>query len=169
MKKCFKCKLEKPETEFYGHPEMNDGRLGKCKECTKADVRENRKKKAEYYKQKDKERANLPHRVEARKIYQASGAGRITGSKAKIRWIEHNPVKRAAQVKLGNALKGGKIKKPPCCEQCNSKGRIHGHHDDYAKPLNVRWLCALCHSGWHKIHGEGKNARQQPGAPDASR
>ena len=41
MKQCFKCLSIKPISEYYKHPKMLDGHLGKCKECTKKDVSEN--------------------------------------------------------------------------------------------------------------------------------
>ena len=44
MKKCFKCGIEKEINEFYKHPMMADGHLGKCKECNKKDVIENYEK-----------------------------------------------------------------------------------------------------------------------------
>lgn len=41
-KTCFKCKALLPIEEFYKHPGMADGHLGKCKACTRKDVRDNR-------------------------------------------------------------------------------------------------------------------------------
>lgn len=31
---------------------------------------------------------------------------------------------------------------------------VHAHHDDYAQPLAVRWLCPRCHVAWHRIRRE---------------
>lgn len=36
------------------------------------------------------------------------------------------------------------------CEICGEKAEAH--HDDYNKPLEVRWLCFKHHREWHKTH-----------------
>ena len=74
MKTCFKCNEEKPYTEFYKHKAMNDGYIGKCKDCNKKDVRENYKKNIEHYTGYEKMRANLPHRIKLREDYSKTEA-----------------------------------------------------------------------------------------------
>src|SRR3990167_8423275 len=53
---CFKCGIAKPISQFYHHPQMLDGRLGKCKICTKKDVHERRIVANDYYNDFDRER-----------------------------------------------------------------------------------------------------------------
>lgn len=38
---------------------------------------------------------------------------------------------------------------PEHCEGCDCARTLHGHHDDYAKPMDVIWLCAPCHMARH--------------------
>ena len=38
-KVCFKCGRTLPLDEFYKHPQMGDGHLNKCKDCTRNDTR----------------------------------------------------------------------------------------------------------------------------------
>ena len=44
-------------------------------------------------------------------------------------------------------IKRGKITKLPC-EQCNNPSS-EAHHEDYNKPLIVKWLCRSCHIKLH--------------------
>jgi len=37
---------------------------------------------------------------------------------------------------------------PQPCEVCQSE-IVEAHHDDYNKPLEVRWLCRRHHNEWH--------------------
>jgi len=159
MKACFKCGEEKGLDAFYKHKMMADGHVNKCKECNKRDVRENRAAKIDYYRQYDAERfQNDPKRLERNRLYQQTPAGKRSARKAKDKWAEQNPIKRGAAVMVGNAVRDGKLAKSIVCSQCGKEGRTHGHHDDYAYPLIVRWLCAKCHTAWHKVNGEGLNA-----------
>ena len=42
------------------------------------------------------------------------------------------------------------IERKPC-EICG-ESKTQAHHDDYDKPLAVRWLCLKHHREWHKVH-----------------
>ena len=157
-KKCIKCGLSKPLDLFYSHEGMKDGRLNKCKECCKKSVSENYLKNIEHYKAYDKARAMLPHRVEAREKYSQTTKGKEKKSYASREWKKRNPIKHGATIIVGNAVRDGRLNKPPNCSNCNCEpSRLHGHHDDYAMPLVVRWLCPKCHKAWHADNGEGLN------------
>ena len=159
MKTCFKCGEEKPLSEFYKHKQMKDGHLNKCKSCSKSDVSKNYRKNIDHYKEYEKARAGLPHRVKAREEYARAEHGKKVSCKAKQKWNKRNPIKRMASTIVGNAVRDGRLVKPSSCSSCGSTPkRLHGHHDDYAFPLVVRWLCPGCHNKWHKENGEGKNS-----------
>lgn len=49
-----------------------------------------------------------------------------------------------------SALKAGRLRPPKKCQRCHQpKRRVHAHHDDYARPLDVQWLCSVCHQTRH--------------------
>lgn len=148
MKLCFKCKAERPIEDFYRHPQMADGRLNKCKACTRADAVANRAAKAEYYRAFDRERAVLPHRIEARRAYSATDAGRASRRIANDHYASDNPLKRVAHNAVSNAIRGGRLAKQ-ACEVCGD-WNAEAHHDDYSRPLEVRWLCGRDHKAHHK-------------------
>jgi hypothetical protein len=88
----------------------------------------------------------------------------------KMRFRERYPVKAAAHDAVKDALRAGKLTRQPC-EVCG-KPRGHAHHDDYRKPLEVRWLCRDHHLEWHRHNtaiGGGKPPMKRAEAPPAPR
>jgi ribosomal protein S27AE len=59
--------------------------------------------------------------------------------KAKARYLARDAIKR------GELIRG-------LCEVCGIH-KVQAHHDDYSRPLNVRWLCGKHH---REFHQEGK-------------
>lgn len=141
MKKCFKCGKLKQLNMFYKHKAMSDGHVNKCKECNKKDVRENRVKKLKYYRDYDAYR------------YQNDPNVRIRNNAFSKEYRISNPEKYAAHTLLNNAVRDGRVYKPNSCSICNKftpKRGLHGHHEDYYKPLDVIWVCVECHH--HYFH-----------------
>ena len=58
-----------------------------------------------------------------------------------------NPLKRRARAIVGVAIAKGRLARAPC-EKCGEQ-RSQAHHDDYSKPLDVRWLCRAHHDEAH--------------------
>jgi transcriptional regulator with XRE-family HTH domain/ribosomal protein S27AE len=57
------------------------------------------------------------------------------------------------QWKMKLAIDSGELVRPDACSECGATGtKIYGHHDDYSKPLAVRWLCGACHRKFHACH-----------------
>ena len=50
-----------------------------------------------------------------------------------------------ARNSVGNAIRGGKIKRPSICHMCFVKCKPDAHHPDYNRPFLVQWLCRSCH------------------------
>lgn len=135
VKTCFKCGRELPLDEFYAHPQMTDGHLNKCKMCARKDVRDNRRKKIDYYRDYDKKRFHT-----AKRMAQAAQYDKNYRSKY--------PEKRNAHRLLAYAIKCGRVEKCPC-EICGDTN-VHAHHEDYSKPLDVIWLCPKHHKWIHR-------------------
>ena len=46
-------------------------------------------------------------------------------------------------------VKRGKIVRASECGRCGSPRKVQAHHHDYSKPLQVEWLCLVCHMREH--------------------
>jgi hypothetical protein len=54
-----------------------------------------------------------------------------------------------ARTRILTEIRAGRMVRPDRCEKCSRLCKPQGHHDDYSKPLIVRWLCASCHKLEH--------------------
>jgi ribosomal protein S27AE len=66
----------------------------------------------------------------------------------RLRAEARHPEKVRARWQTQDAIKRGKLIRQPCT-QCGEL-KSEAHHDDYSKPLDVRWLCKKCHSVVHR-------------------
>lgn len=130
LKTCFKCHRELEHDQFYVHRYMADGRLGKCKECTKRDVTEHRRDNHAAVCAYDRARAKTPERKANVREYAKNSRAR-------------SPEKYRARYMVSIAIRDGKLKRLPC-RVCSSPD-AEAHHTDYSMPLDVDWLCFNCH------------------------
>lgn len=142
MKTCFKCGKEKEISEFPKHNQMADGHLNKCIECNRKDASDYREKNIEKIRKYDRQRSKLPHRRKLNRIH------------SKLR-RKRKPLQCVAAMLLNYAVRAKRVKKKIRCEKCGRKGKLHGHHEDYYKPLEVTWLCCICHHARHKESKDG--------------
>lgn len=136
-KKCSACKKELPLIGFNNSKKEKDGKQYKCRMC------QHEYRKA--YRQTEVGKVNF--KAEQDRYYKSGGR------KQRVKkWAS----RKALCSKVYLAVKRGEIVRGLTCEECSSSNHIDAHHDDYSKPLDVRWLCRKCHNKWHK-HNTAKN------------
>ena len=98
--------------------------------------RKSRQKNAEAIRQRQVAYRKANREEIRKKAHTAHGRAR--SARAAKRWKEGNPEKARAQLLAQRAVLRGELQRAPC-EVCSSTP-TQGHHDDYSKPLEVRWL-----------------------------
>lgn len=146
MKTCIHCHQSKPFTEFYKHAQMSDGYLGRCKTCHKSEIHKNYLRRMSDPEWREKE---LDRQREKAKRHRAEGRkpDPEAEKRGKLKWLENNRHKKRANTAVGNAIRDKKLFRKPC-EKCGDENS-EAHHDDYSKPLDVRWLCKKHHNEHH--------------------
>lgn len=151
-KTCKVCGESKALEDYYAQKATKDGRAGICKECHKARMRVvcaspkgKKRDRARFY--------NNPKR-RAYSLKQSSDWARDNRERSNALKRKSNakyPEKRQASLDVNNAVRKGTLVKPEACTECGiTDVRIHGHHEDYSKPLEVDWLCPACHGLRHR-------------------
>lgn len=135
-KTCSACSKNKPLDEFYRLARSPDGRRARCKACD-----------ASY----DRSRLHDPKRMAQRKAYQQTDAYKDRHAFIAADWKTRHRVKKHAHDMVRSALRKGTLVRPLECEGCGPAyvGKLEAHHDDYTKPLDVKWLCDKCHKARH--------------------
>ena len=129
---CKKCLVSKDCSEFYKHSGMKTGYLSTCRECKKKESRAN------------------PSNRKTRKLSDAQ-------RKSMQEYRNKYPNKAEAHRIVSQAIQSGVLRKQPC--ECCGAIIAAAHHDDYLKPLKVRWLCRTHHAEWHRLNGEALNGK----------
>jgi hypothetical protein len=145
MKTCFKCSQEKPIEDFYRHPMMADGRLGKCKDCTKKDMRDHRRHNPITVRITDKLKYRKRRAAHLARAKEYSATHREAVRMASVRSRQRHPERKKASEMVGNAVRDGRIRKPETCDFCHNATEVAAHHWDYGQPFVVSWLCGRCH------------------------
>jgi hypothetical protein len=135
MKTCNKCGSSKELSEFYRDPGNSDGRMARCKDCHCLAATLRQIKNADQIREYDRIRSKDPKRKEMTRKYKRN---------ANLR----NPQRSSAQQKVSYAVRTGRMIRMPC-ETCGTTEQVHAHHDDYSRPLDVRWLCRIHHTQHH--------------------
>lgn len=99
--------------------------------------------------EKDKPYSNRP---ESKRRYLENNREAIRDRHNKRKLLE--PHKIAARQAVMVALRKGLLSKG-VCEKCGASN-AHAHHDDYSKPLDVRWFCVKHHNQLHHVKASRK-------------
>lgn len=151
-KRCSTCGEVKQIAEFTRRLERKSGYVSACKSCC------NKRGKKWYSENKEARQKtihkwaikNRDRRAKQAREYRKNNMARFNRALRKYRLM--HPLAMRAVDKVKYAVKTGKLIKPKECSICgDSTQRIHGHHEDYSKPLDVIWLCQPCH---YKAHGK---------------
>ena len=142
MKTCIMCGALKPLEDYYKHRAMADGRLGRCKACHRSEMRKVRANNIERYREYDRTRGKTDGR---KKMYNLKNKKKIASA---------GPQYMASHYAVSRAVKSGKLIRPDHCSKCLVQCFPQAHHDDYNKPLDVMWLCPICHAHRHRELGK---------------
>jgi hypothetical protein len=126
------------DAEFYSDARAPNGLKSHCRKChSESSIRT-----------RDEDNARMHRRESARRV-RAADPERVR-AREQGRPKRPSSQKTRARCQLNRAVRSGQIARPDSCEACGASGRIEGHHRDYSKPLDVRWLCSLCHGAEHR-------------------
>ena len=169
MKTCRTCKKARTQDDFYKDRTRPDGLRTQCKSC------DNSRRKVQYRNNKEWElhrqslhnqRADVKEKTRLRRVAVQQADPTAAKAQRKAYYDRHkqqiqlrqadyrlkHPQIINAYSALRTARRKGEAPSLPSgqmCVDCRLKPAVHGHHEDYDKPLEVDWLCTSCHKLRH--------------------
>jgi len=80
------------------------------------------------------------------RAYLRTEKGKLAIRRKIKRFREAHPDRATAYQAVQTATRNGSLIRESCV--CGNT-KVHAHHKDYSKPLEVEWLCQPCHSNKH--------------------
>ena len=121
-----------------------------CLTCRRAQDAESRKRRKAAGKSISGARMPREYHAAYEAEYAERPGVRLKRTKSQKAYRQ-NPALRPrheARWKVNRAIASGAMVRKPC-EVCGNP-KTQAHHDDYAKPLDVRWLCTKHHAEQHR-------------------
>ena len=142
--KCNMCEETNPD--YFYRSNQNT-----CKECIKKRAKQYRLDNIEKVKEYDRNRPNKEERAikHRERVHNCTEEEKERRREYLRQWNHKNKHKKNAHLKVSRAVMNGVLDRPKECENCGAEGKIHAHHPDYTKPLEVLWLCDTCHKQEH--------------------
>lgn len=159
-KLCKICRVVKPLDEFPIYcAGGRSGYRGECRRCNNTKwypVRQAHNRR--YYDENTNGYADCA-KEKARAAYANDKAAQYERNR---RYENRHPERVAAKRAVMVAVRSGTLVPMPC-EICG--GVAEAHHDDYACPLDVRWLCRQHHAAHHRALRRKQSSGLRPGVP----
>ena len=132
-----------------------------CKKC-------NKKKELLYFRKRSNRNTfqNICKKCEGKIANEWHRAHKIETNTYLRKWRKKNYCKNGYYaikyrtthpIQINSRRIANKIKIKMPCYFCKSTYKIEKHHPDYSKPMEIVFLCKVCHS---KIHAEAKKKKQ---------
>ena len=81
-------------------------------------------------------------------VYRRTTKARSAHQRHNRKFEAKHPDRQPANNRLNKAVQKGFLIRSSC-DICGTTERIEAHHDDYSKPLDIRWLCERHHKEHH--------------------
>lgn len=145
-KVCVRCGTERPVADFPLRT-VGGTRRGTCAPCRNDDRTKCNERHPERLAAERKRRDPVKRAAQWKRW-----AARTPSYVPFAKWNrEHKAIKAEigrAHWAVRKAIRNGELTRPSQCEACGKTARIEAAHEDYSRPLDVRWLCHSCHVRW---------------------